>query len=166
MKKHIFLAGLFMSCLALSLAVLALYFIFTDTKAEVQSVNNQLLAIDKKIDILRTAQTKRPDASESKKELAKLNMEKVLLPQVWLLQMELAEKGLISFIFDVFRSPEARQKSLRRIVLERAKATKIDGCPLEFQRLFKIYASEEGYGSESLQALRSFANSYSGDTLD
>jgi len=153
-----------MSCLALGLAGLALSFIFTETKAEIQVVNAQLLDIDRQINELRDEQTKNPGKKGIKIALEKLNMEKVLIPQVWLLQMELAEKGLISFIFDVFRSPEARQKALRNIVLTRAKSTKIDGCPQEFQRLFNIYASEKGYSSENLQTLRSFASSYSGES--
>ena len=163
MKKHIFLAGLFMSCLGLGLAVLVLYFIFDGTRTEVIAVNAQLLDLDNQINRLHARKTGEPANPKTARELAKLHMEKVLLPQPWLLQMELAEKGLVSFIFNVFGSAEARRARLRSIVLERAQSTKIDECPAEFQRLFKIYASEEGYGSESLQAMHDFASNYTGD---
>lgn len=163
MKKHIFLAGLFMSCLGIGLAVLALYFIFDGTRTEVIAVNDQLRDIDKQIEEQRVRLAKNPAEPKIKKNLAKLHMERVLLPQPWFLQMELAEKGLTSFILNVFGSAEARRARLRSIVLERAQTTKIDECPAEFQRLFKIYASEEGYGSKSMQALRDFASNYAGD---
>ena len=151
-----------MSCLGLGLAGLAVFFIFTGTKTEVQAVQSQLREIDTRIDELHLEQTKTPDKKGIKAALEKLNMEKVLLPQPWLLQMELVEKGLPSFLYDVFRSPEARREALQKIVLERANATRTDDCPPEFQRLFKIYASKEGYGSERLQTLRGFASSYAG----
>ncbi|EKD83420.1 MAG: hypothetical protein ACD_39C00687G0001 [uncultured bacterium] len=160
MKKNIFLAGLFMSCFAIGLAVLALYFVFDSTRTEVVALNNQLRDLDTQIDELRTLQAKHPEDQKTAKAFARLNMDRVLLPQPWFLQMELAEKGLFSFIVSVFGSAETRRANLRKIVLERAQNTKMDGCPAEFQRLFKIYASEEGYGSESLQALRNFASSY------
>jgi len=152
-----------MSCLGIGLATLALYFIFDGTRTEVIAVNDQLRDIDKQIEELRAGLAKSPADPKITKKLAKLHMEKVLLPQPWFLQMELAEKGLTSFIFNVLGSAEARRARLRSIVLERAQTTKIDECPAEFQRLFKIYASEEGYGSKSMQALRDFASNYAGD---
>lgn len=152
-----------MSCLGIGLAVLALYFIFDGTRTEVIAVNDQLRDIDKQIEEQRARLAKNPAEPKIKKNLAKLHMERVLLPQPWFLQMELAEKGLTSFILNVFGSAEARRARLRSIVLERAQTTNIDECPAEFQRLFKIYASEEGYGSKSMQALRDFASNYAGD---
>ena len=163
MKKHIFLAGLFMSCLGIGLAVMVLYFIFDGTRTEVIAINDQLHDLDAQIARLHLRQAGEPANPKIAKELAKLHMEKVLLPQPWFLQMELAEKGLPSFILNVIGSAEARRARLRSIVLERAQSTKIDECPAEFQRLFKIYASEEGYGSTSLHAMRDFASNYAGD---
>jgi len=161
MKKPVMLAALFMSCFALGLAALAIFLIYTSTVEEVQSVRDQQADIAQLIDKARQKQLQNPSEVKLGTELAKLNMERVLLPQPWLLEMEMVDNGPISFLGHVLGSAEARKEKLRKLVLDRASKTDLDGCPEEFRRLFRIYASPTGYGSESLQNLRDFAEKYS-----
>lgn len=160
MKKQIFLAGLFMSFFGFGLAGLVLYFIYDGTVEEVVSVKAQLVDLDIRIDKMKAALAAKPDDLKTRHALEKTSMERVLLPQLWFLQMEMVEKGVINFIFHAFASPEARREKLRNRVLERAGATDISACPEKFQKLFRFYASPTGYGIGTLSKLRDFANSY------
>lgn len=162
MKNPVVLAALFMSGFALLLAGAAMMLIYTSTVEEVQIIYKQQNHINELIDKARLQQTREPDDDSIKKNLEKLHMERVLLPQTWFLEMEMAENGPLSFMINVFGSAEARREKLRRLVLERAAKTDLEGCPEKFKRLFRIYASPTGYGSESLQNLRDFAEKYSG----
>ncbi len=160
MKKQIFLAGLFMSFFGIGLAGLVLYFIYTGTVEEVESIKAQIVDLDKRIDKMQLTLKTKPDDPKIRHSLEKACMERVLLPQPWLLQMELAEKGVINFIFHAFGSAEARREKLRNIIFERANATDISACPAKFQKMFKFYASPTGYNIESLDNLRDFAANY------
>lgn len=161
MKKP-FLAALFMSCFAFALAAIALFLIYTSTAEEVQSVRNQQQHINRLIDKARLKLSQSPDDKSLVLDLEKLNMERVLLPLPWALEIEMVENGPISFILSVFGSAEARKEKLRNLILDQAAKTDLDGCPEEFRRLFRIYASPTGFGSESLQNLRDFAEKYGG----
>jgi hypothetical protein len=163
MKKPVILAALFMSCFAFGLAVMAIMLIYTGTAEEVQSVRDQQLEMDRMIDKARQNQLQNPSDRKLNIKLKKLNMERVLLPQPWVLEMEMVDKGPINFLLHVLGSAEARKEKLRNLVLERAALTDLDGCPEEFRRLFRIYASPTGFGMESLQNLRNFAENYSGN---
>jgi len=161
MKKP-FLAALFMSCFAFALAAIALFLIYTSTAEEVQSLRDQQQDINQQIDKARLKQVQSPDDKRLALKLEKLNMERVLLPLPWALEIEMVENGPISFILSVFGSAEARKEKLRNLILDQAAKTDLNGCPQEFRRLFKIYASPAGFGSESLQNLHDFAEKYSG----
>ncbi len=162
MKNPVVLAALFMSGFALILAGAAMMFIYTATVEEVKGVKDQLQYMDNLIDETKQRLSQKPDSRKLKIELEKQHMERVLIPQPWLLEMEMAENGPVSFLFNVLGSAEARKEKLRGLVLERAAKTDLTGCPQEFQRLFRIYASPTGYGSESLQNLRDFAEKHTG----
>ena len=162
MKNPVVLAALFMSGFALLLAGAAMALIYTSTVEQVQIIYKQQNHINEMIGKARQKQTQEPDDASIRMNLEKLHMERVLLPQAWSLEMEMVENGPFSFLISVFGSAEARREKLRRLVLERAGKTDLDGCPEEFKRLFRIYASPTGYGSESLQNLRDFAEKYGG----
>jgi hypothetical protein len=159
MKKPV-IAALFMSLFAFGLAALAIFWIYQSTAAEVEAVRREQQYIQALIDKTSLEQKQDPTDSELTIKLEKLNMERVLLPQPWALEMEMVDNGPISFLANIFKSSEARKESLRKIVLERAGKTDLSGCPKEFVRLFRIYASPTGYGSESLQNLREFAEKH------
>ncbi|NLF96255.1 MAG: hypothetical protein GX569_05905 [Candidatus Riflebacteria bacterium] len=161
MKKP-FLAALFMSCFAFALAAIALFLIYTSTAEEVQSLRGQQQHIHQLIDKARLKLAQSPEDKSLVLDLEKLNMERVLLPLPWALEIEMVENGPISFILNVFGSAEARKEKLRNLILDQAGKTDLDGCPEEFKRLFRIYASPTGFGGESLQNLRDFAEKYGG----
>jgi hypothetical protein len=162
MKNPLLLAALIMSCLVFGLAGTAVMFIYTSTVSGVESFKEQQAHINELIDKTRLRQSQNPDDRQIKIELEKLNMERVIMPQTWFFEIELVEKGLGNFLLHIIGSAEARKEKLRSIVLERAAKTDLDGCPDEFKRLFRIYASPTGYGQESLQNLRDFAEKYGG----
>ncbi|KAF1082004.1 MAG: hypothetical protein GQF41_1644 [Candidatus Rifleibacterium amylolyticum] len=160
--KKTFLAALFMSCFAFALAAIALFLIYTSTAEEVQSLCGQQQHINQLIDKARLKLAQSPDDKSLVLDLEKLNMERVLLPLPWALEIEMVENGPISFILSVFGSAEARKEKLRNLILDQAAKTDLEGCPEEFRRLFRIYASPTGFGSESLQNLRNFAEKHGG----